>query len=186
MNRMILDHLERRMGEDSRRRRNRRTGRYMSDRAMDSRDYEDERDYEDRRRGRDYEDQRDYRRDNRRDYEDYGHERLELSKSDMHEWKRRMINADGSKGAHYEMQQIMSAAEKLGIKFHEYDEKEFCITVNMMYSDYCAVVNKHIPHEKALMFYAEMAKAYLEDEDGPEGSEKLALYYHCIVSDEEI
>lgn len=181
MNRMILDRLERKMGEDHRRRRNSRTGRYMSDR----RDYEDERDYEDRRRGRDYEDERDYRRD-RRDYEDYGHERLELSKSDMHEWKRRMINADGSKGAHYEMQQIMSAAEKLGIKFHEYDEKEFCITVNMMYSDYCAVVNKHIPHEKALMFYAEMAKAYLEDEDGPEGSEKLALYYHCIVCDEEV
>ena len=25
-------------------------------------------------------------------------------------------------------------------------------------------------------------KAFLEDEDGPEASEKLALYYHCIVN----
>ena len=189
MNRIVWDYLERRMGEDSRRRRNRRTGRYMSDRAMDRRDYEDERDYEDRRRGRDYEDERDYRRDNRRDYrdyEDYGHERLELSKSDMYDWKHKLKNADGSKGAHYEMQQIMSAAEKIGVKFDDYDEKEFCIMVNVMYSDYCSVVNKYIPHEKALMFYAEMARAFLEDEDGPEASEKVALYYHCIVCDEEV
>lgn len=182
MNRMILDRLERRMGEDSRRRRSSRTGRYMSDRSMDRRDYEDERDYEDRRRGRDYEDERDYRR-GRRDYEDERDydDRIELSKADMHEWKRKMVNADGSKGAHYDMQQVMPLADKLGIRFNEYDEKEFCLAVNIMYSDYCSVANKYVPHEKALMFYGEMAKAWLEDEDGPEPSEKLAMYYHCIV-----
>lgn len=30
----------------------------------------------------------------------------------------------------------------------------------------------------------ELAKAFLEDEDGPEPSEKLALYYYCIAEDE--
>lgn len=186
MNRYVMDYLESKMGEDGRRRRSRRTGRYMSDRSMDRRDYEDERDYMDERdyrRGRDYEDERDYRRDRN----DYGHqEKLELSKSDMHEWKRKLHNADGTKGAHYEMQQIMQAADKLGIKFKDYDEKEFCMTVNMLYSDYCSVVSKYVPHEKAVMLYAEMAKAFLEDADAPEGSEKLALYYHCIVCDGEV
>lgn len=182
MNRIVWDYLEKRMGDDGRRRRNRRTGRYMSDRSMDRRDYEDERDYEDYRDDRRSR-RRDYEEDYRRDYEDG---RLELSKSDMHEWKRKLHNADGTKGAHYEMQQIMQAADKLGIKFKDYDEKEFCMTVNMLYSDYCSVINKYVPHEKAVMLYAEMAKAFLEDADAPEGSEKLALYYHCIVCDEEV
>ena len=80
----------------------------------------------------------------------------------------------------------MQAAEKLNLKFNEYSEKEFCIVVNMMYSDYCAVVRKYIPPEKELHFYVALAKAWLDDADGPEPSEKLALYYHCIVSDEEV
>ena len=179
MNRIVWDYLERKSG-DGRRRRNRRTGRYMSDRAM-SRDYEDERDYEDyaedRRMRHDYEE---------RDYADARGEKLSLSKSDMHEWKRKLRNADGSKGIHYDTQQIMQAAEKIGMRFREYDEKELCMVVNMLYSDYCEVTAKYIPHEKALMFYVELAKAFLEDEDAPEGSEKLALYYHCIVCDEEV
>lgn len=169
-----VDYEDRRDYEDGRRRRSRRTGRYMRDRA-DMADYEDRRDYADER---DYE-----------DYGDYGdghYGEMELKKSDMMEWKRMLRNADGSKGAHYDMQQVMQVADKLGIKFHDYDEKEFCMIVNVMYSDYCAVINKYIPHEKSLMFCAELAKAFLEDEDGPEPSEKVALYYYCIASCGEI
>ena len=33
-------------------------------------------------------------------------------------------------------------------------------------------------------FNVELAKAFLEDDDGPEPSEKLALYYYCIAEDE--
>lgn len=182
MNRIVWDYLSSKMDEDGRRRRNPRTGRYMRDRAMDRRDREE---------SSDYEDYRDERRNRRRDYDEYDyesshHEKLELNKSDMYDWKQKMRNADGSRGAHYDMQQIVQVAEKLGIKFNDFDEKEFCMTVNMMYSDYCTVISKYVPHEKSLMFYAEMAKAFLEDEDAPEGSEKLALYYHCIVSGEEV
>lgn len=182
MNRTVMDYLTKKMHEeDGRRRRNRRTGRYMRD-GETSRyvheDHLDRRDYADRTMDGRYEDERDYRRD-------YG-ESIELSKSDMQEWKRMLVNADGSKGAHYDMHQIIQAAERIGVKFHEFDEKEFCMTVNMLYSDYCQIVNKFIPHDKSLTFFAEMAKAFLEDEDAPEGSEKLALYYHCIVCNEEV
>lgn len=184
MNRIVWDYLDRKTGGDFRR--DSRSG----DNAMGRRDREDyrssRRDYEDNRM-RDYEDGRDYRRTGSRyDYEDGHKERIELSKSDMHNWKRAMKNADGSKGAHYEMQQIIQVADKLGIKFRDYDEKEFCIAVNMFYSDYCEVIGKHIPHDKMLLFCAEMAQAFLEDEDAPEGSVKLALYYHCIVCSEEV
>jgi hypothetical protein len=97
-----------------------------------------------------------------------------------------MKNADGSKGGHYEMQQVVQAAERMGVKFKDFDEKELCITTNMFYSDYCTVLAKYIPHEKMLTVCVELAKAFLEDEDAPVGSEKLALYYHCIVCSESV
>lgn len=133
-------------------------------------------------RMRDYEDRRDYRRD----YED-GHDvPLELSKKDIHSWERAMRNSDGSKGAHYDLQQVVQAAEHLGISFKDFDERELCVTTNMFYSDYCTVLAKYVPHEKMLHACVELAKAFLEDEDAPEGSEKLALYYHCIVNSESV
>lgn len=120
------------------------------------------------------------------DMADYaGQQSMKLNKKDIQAWKRKMMNADGSHGEHFDMQQIMSAAEKLGIKFKEYDEKELCITANMLYSDYCEVLKSIVPKDKEDIVYTKMAQAFLEDEDAPEGSEKLALYYKCIVDDEE-
>ena len=109
------------------------------------------------------------------------HRTPRLSKTDIHRWKHTMENEDGTHGAHYEMQHIIPAAEKAGVHFEDYSEKEFCLAVNMMYSDYCKVARKYVAPEKELMFFVEMAHAFLEDEDGPEPFEKLALYYHCIV-----
>lgn len=195
MDRRVLDYLERRMSRDNRdyRRRRDNDDRYYGD----ERDYRDERDERDERDYGDYRDERDGRRGvkgtgrgrrrnrDRADYRDEAdyemHASFELTKADMHEWKRKMHNADGTKGPHYDMQQIVQIADKLGIEFDEYDEKEFCMAVNMMYSDYCKVIKKVASADKELMFCAELAKAFLEDEDGPAPSEKLALYYHCIV-----
>ena len=147
-------------------------------RGRRGRDYEDE-PYEDGRRGRDYEDRR-----RGRDYEDgrdYGEEPLYLSKTDIHKWKKMLKNYDGSMGEHYALDQILPIAHKMGITFDDYDEKEFCIAVNMMYADYGGVLKKYVSPEKELHLCVELAKAFLEDVDGPEPSEKLALYFHCIV-----
>lgn len=185
MDRRVMDYLSRKMRDRRDNRRDRR----------DYEDYEDNRDYEDGRRGvkgtgrgrsgrgsrgRDSRDYDDY--EDERDYEDYHDTPLKLSKSDIHNWKKNMENVDGTTGEHYDAEEVMQVADKLGIRFNHFDEKEFCIALNMMYSDYCKVVRKHIPPEKELVFYAEMAKAFLEDPDGPEPSEKLALYFHCIAS----
>ena len=194
MNDMTLDYLMRKVEA-------RRDSRRDSRDSRDSRDYrrgsgkgivdfEGSMDFEDGARGdsKDYRDSRDYRynRDGRRDYEDGRdyrdyHKGPKLSKTDIHHWKQMMENEDGSRGPHYDMQQIMSAAEKSDVRFEDFDEKEFCIAVNMMYSDYCKVAKKYVAPDKELMFFIDLAKAFLEDEDGPEASEKLALYFHCIV-----
>lgn len=183
----------------------RRTLDYLMHKTDSRRDRRDMRDYEDgrssRRDYRDYEDSRRGRRDGRdgRDYRDHGNVDFEgtmdfadgrdyhrvprLSKTDMRQWKHMMENEDGTHGPHYDMQQVMHAADKIGIDFDkdEFDEKEFCMAINMMYSDYCKVAKKYISPDRELMFFAELAKAFLCDEDGPGASEKLALYYNCIV-----
>lgn len=120
-----------------------------------------------------------------RDYgEDYG-EKVKLQKEDMKHWKKMLKNADGSTGEHFTMEQLHEASHQIGAKFEEYDEAELCMTANMLYSDFSEALRSMIPKEREPMVYAKLAKAWLEDEDGPEGAEKLALYYHCIVSDEK-
>lgn len=160
--------------EEDRRRGVKGTGPYgiggrLHDRARSSRDYHYDEPYD--------------------DY--YGYDRasgeeLHLTKRDMAEWKRSMVNADGSLGEHFDGQRVKEMAERLGIKYKGYDEKELCLVTNMLYSDYCEALKGVIPPEKELMTYVKLAKAWLEDEDAPEGSEKLALYYYdVILSDEE-
>lgn len=197
MDRRLMDYLDRKMGNRDYRsdsRDNRRSSR-MNRSGRDRRDYQDHRDYND---NRDYEDsRRDYNdyEDNRRDYNDgnqdyrendYRGPKMKLRKSDMKRWKNEMENSDGSKGEHFDMQQVMHAVDKLGLKFDEYDEKEFCLAVNMMYSDYGRTIKKYVSPEKELMVCAELAKDFFDDPDGPEPSEKLALYYYCIVDNEEV
>lgn len=163
------------------------------DRAGNDYDY-DRRDYDynyDMNMSRSYNDM-DYARGDR-DYdpdyrgEDYNmHQEMKLTKEDIHRWKQKLQNADGTRGEHFDMQQIMHVAEKLGVKMNGFDEKDLCIVVNMLYSDYCKVIKKYVPAEKELPAYVEMAKAFLEDADGPKPAEKLALYYYCIADNEEV
>lgn len=130
----------------------------------------------------------DYSRNDYADYGDYGEwePKMKLKKRNISEWEHNMKNADGSKGAHFNMQKVMNIAERMGIRFNNYSEKEFAVTMNMLYSDYCEALKSVIPPDKEDAVYAKLAKAWLEDEDAPEASEKLALYFYCVVcADEE-
>lgn len=149
---------------------------YRGDRAR--RDYDDD-DYD--MDDMDYMPKGDYRRDSA--YMDYASdEAYIMTKQDMYEWKRNLHNADGSMGEHFDKAQIEAEAEKLGIRFREYDEKELCMTANMLYSDLGDALRTIIPKEKEACYYTKMAKAWLEDDDAAfEGSEKLGEYYCRIV-----
>lgn len=154
-----------------------RGGRGGRDRAMDEDyGYGEDYGYEE-----DYGDYRDYR--GMRDYGDDKPERLK--KKDMHEWKRKLRNADGTIGEHFDAQHIMTTAERMGVRYNGYDERELVMVANMLYSDYCDALKPYIPMDKEVMAYTKLAKAWLEDDDAPEGSEKLALYYKCIVEGDD-
>ena len=128
-----------------------------------------------------YEQGRHYEDDDYDEYEERHARHPKLTRDDAKRWKRMMENFDGTHGEHYDREQTEQAAEKLGIRFDDFSEMEFCLAVNMMYSDYGHVLRKYIPSDKELHVCAELAQAFLEDPDGPGPSVKLALYFHCIV-----
>ena len=128
---------------------------------------------------------RDYEGDHRgRDYGEDDDE-TRLSKTELKRWKKMLKNADGSSGEHFTMDHVTEAARQIGVKFDGYDETELCMTANMLYSDLAEALRSIIPRDKEALIYTKMAKCWLEDDDGPEGSEKLALYFWCIVDDDE-
>lgn len=139
----------------------------------------------DRRGGYDgHHDEDDYGYDYGYDYggRDYGEGEMKLTKRELKRKERELINADGSPAPHFkEIERIMDAAKQVGAKFDKYDEADFCFVINMLYSDYCLALRKYITPERELMAYAELAKAWLDDEDAPEGSEKLYLYLTEVI-----
>lgn len=156
---------------------------YAGDYSGDRGDYRygdghyDDYDYDMRDR-RDYGDYGDYRRD-------YAEDPYSISKKDLNDWKRDLINSDGSKGEHFPDDKIVMVAKQMGVRFDDYTEKEFAMTANMLYSDYGKTLKSFVPIDKEVHLYAALAKDFLEDEDSAlEGSEKLAVYYNCVVKDE--
>lgn len=131
-----------------------------------------------------------YGRDRAREgmeYMDYAHEdSMRLTRRDMMNWKEKMENADGSYGEHFTGGQIRQAVQAMGVEMKGYNEKEICLTANMLYSDYGEVLRPFIPKEKEAYVYVNLAKAFLEDPDSSvKGGEKLACYYYAMVDDED-
>lgn len=156
----------------------------------------------DRDYDRDYDRRMDYGRewrnpypmDSRRGYPDYGAEYRDrdygepdvaITPTEMRKWEMKIRNADGSKGFKWQEAQVVQIAKDMGVKFVEYDVTDLTAVVNMLYSDYCEVLKPYIPKSEEPLAYIRMAKAFLEDDDGLRGKEKLAVYYYGIVCDDE-
>lgn len=117
------------------------------------------------------------------DYADQ--DETKLTKREMHEWKQRLENSDGTRGEHFTISQIRQAVQALGLQMRGYDEADLCMTVNMLYSDFCEVFKQFIPKDKEAMVYVKFAKAFLEDPDASVmGSEKLAAYFYAIIDED--
>lgn len=104
-----------------------------------------------------------------------------LSADEIKEWCTHMKNEDGSTGGHWTIEQTADAAKTAGVVMEHITPEEWNATMNMMYSDYCAVATKFGCNKPE--FYAEMAKAFLFDKDGPGPEAKLAAYYHGIAAE---
>lgn len=90
------------------------------------------------------------------------------------EWTASMKNEDGTKGPHWTIEQVKQVMAQKGIKGEPY---EFYAVLNMIYSDYCAVLKKHRVNN--LDVYVDLACAWLMDEDAV--SDKSYAYYENVV-----
>lgn len=85
-----------------------------------------------------------------------------------------MINEDGTRGAHWTVEQTTMVARSNGIEFRDFNEFDWNYVMNMIYSDYYGV----IPNETST--YVKMARKFLEDKDAEHGK---ALNYYLAMGD---
>lgn len=90
------------------------------------------------------------------------------------EWTRGMVNADGTKGPHWTMEQTTDAMKKHGVSC---DPLEFWVIMNSLYSDYCEALKKN--NASTMETYVCLAKAWIEDDDAV--PDKAAAYYTYVV-----
>ena len=87
-----------------------------------------------------------------------------------------MENSDGSKGPHWTLEQATAVANSIGVHV---DPWIWFAALNMEYSDNFEVAQKYGLDRPE--YYADLAKAFLFDEDGGGPEAKIAGYYHGIV-----
>ena len=104
-----------------------------------------------------------------------------LDREVIEAWDKKMKNDDGSTGGHWTIAQTTEAAKSAGVVMEHVTPEEWNIAMNMVYSDYCGVATKYGCSK--VEFYADLAKAFLFDKDGPGPEAKLAAYYYGIVAE---
>jgi hypothetical protein len=91
-------------------------------------------------------------------------------------WVSRMKNTDGTMGEHWTMAQTTSVMQSKGVE--HISEPLFYVVMNMLYSDYYKVAEKHgVAND--IDFWVDMACAWLYDDDVHRN--KTSLYYEHIV-----
>jgi len=99
-----------------------------------------------------------------------------LTEEEAKRWVKSMRKEDGSKGERWSLDEIKQYARNFGIEGKE-KIVEFFAVINAMYSDYCKVAKQHGVDN--VNFYADMAKAFMDDPDAKDG--KVKMYYECIA-----
>ena len=99
-----------------------------------------------------------------------------FTEDDARRWTEHMENDDGSMGAHWTLEQTTAVANSIGVHV---DPWIWFAALNMEYSDNFEVAQKYGLDRPE--YYADLAKAFLFDEDGGGPEEKIAGYYHGIV-----
>lgn len=90
-------------------------------------------------------------------------------------WMKGATNEDGSRGPHWTMEQTKQLQAQKNISC---DPIEFWAAMNMIYSDYYKVAKKH-GIGSSIDFYADMAKAFIDDKDAR--PDKMSRYFAYIV-----
>ena len=99
-----------------------------------------------------------------------------FTEDDARRWTEHMENDDGSMGAHWTLEQTTAVANSIGVHV---DPWIWFAALNMEYSDNFEVAQKYGLDRPE--YYADLAKAFLFDEDGGGPEAKIAGYYYGIV-----
>lgn len=99
---------------------------------------------------------------------------------DYSKWLDKLINVDGSKGPHWSLDKTNDIAKEHNVYFEDISDKDWNMTLNMVYSDYSNIAKKY--GIDTASFYVDIAKAWLFDDDTISGKDKLKEYYKHIVS----
>lgn len=104
----------------------------------------------------------------------------ELTKENARAWVASMRGSDPAKpkGGKWSMEDVKPYAQRMGMPTDGVEFFEFFAIMNAMYSDYFEVAKKYNLQNNPA-FFADMAKAWLHDEDAVDN--KAAMYYDCIV-----
>lgn len=107
-------------------------------------------------------------------------ESAELDRAALERWVDGMVNTDGTRGAHWSMDQTTAVGRAHGVDMTAISPAGWWVTMCMMYSDYYPTAAMFgLDRED---FYAALAKDFLFDPDAPGGAEaKLAGYYRGVV-----
>lgn len=99
----------------------------------------------------------------------------QLDADTAREWVDCMVNADGTQGAHWTMEQTEKVRRQKNISA---EPLAFWVAMNATYSDLAPLAKKY--NVSNLDFFADYAKAFwLHDEDAV--PDKLAAYYEAVV-----
>lgn len=90
------------------------------------------------------------------------------------EWNSKMLNADGTVGGHWTIDETNGVGLPGGV-----DDYVWNVVMNMMYSDYGEVAMRY--GVSSAEFFSDLAKAFLYDRDAKEPLTKVSEYYHHIV-----
>lgn len=98
-----------------------------------------------------------------------------LSKETAREWVESMENEDGTRGAHWSMEQTEKVRKQKSLNC---DPVEFWVAMNATYSDLCRLAKKF--NVNNMDFYVDYVKDFwLNDRDAV--ADKLAAYYEAVV-----
>lgn len=90
------------------------------------------------------------------------------------EWTAGMVNADGTRGPHWTMEETEKLRKQHGL---ECDPAEFWAVMNSLYSDYCETLRESAISTPDV--YVRLAKAWIWDKDAV--PDKAAAYYKYVV-----
>ena len=103
----------------------------------------------------------------------------ELTPEMAEEWAMNMENADGTKGAHWTLDQTTAVANQNGIMFDHITPTDWMVALNMIYSDYGKALTDAGVTD--IPTYVKMAKDFLFDKDAKPPKEKLYYYYKDVA-----